>query len=108
MRPLNSLLECWGKLAKARHLSSAHLPFNQYRNSEEETDRPAQDQRYEQIAKRLRSNGEPRQIGHEKAKKTKGKSSHPSRVSRCKYHDPPAIPISQNCNPPHDKKTGYA
>jgi hypothetical protein len=59
-----------GRLFKNRQLSGAHFPFNQYRNSQKETERPAQYQQYEQVAIRLRGNREPCDVGHEKAEKT--------------------------------------
>src|SRR5262245_29792279 len=96
-----------GRLFKNRQLLGAHLPFNQLRNSQKESERPAQDQQYEKVAISLRGDREPCQVGNKKTKKTKGKSSHPWRMSGCSSHDPPEMPRKRNRQPSHNKKTGY-
>jgi hypothetical protein len=80
-----------------------HLPLNQYRNSEQETERPAQDQQYKQVSIRLRGNRKPCHVGHEKSHKTKGKSGYCWGVSRRNSHNLPEIPKKQNCNPSDHK-----
>src|SRR6266436_10047662 len=93
-----------GRLFKNRQLSGAHLPFNQHRNSQKESERPAQDQKYEKVAISLRGDRERCQVGNKKTKKTKGKSTYPSRMSRCSSHDPPEMSKKQNRKPSQNKK----
>jgi hypothetical protein len=69
--PLNSFGPEYGtELFKIRRLSCVRFPFKKHRNREKETERPAQDQQYEQVPIRLRGNRKRRPVGNEKAKKT--------------------------------------
>src|SRR5262249_10678582 len=98
--------QCGKILLNKRRLVFAQLAFEQYWNRQKETERPAQDQQYKQIAISLRGNREPRHVGHEKTEKAKGKSSHPWRKIRRSSHDSPEMPKKRNCKPSHHKKTG--
>src|SRR5262245_32997028 len=93
-----------GRLFKNRQLSGAHLSFNQDRNSQKESERPAQDQQYEKVAISLRGDRERCHVGNKKTSKTKGKSTHPWRMSGCSSHDSREMPRKRNRQPSNNKK----